>query len=107
VGWAIEKLALRCRWWIIGGQEAQMLSNAALEMMKHIASLYLSKNHPNHRGWSFERPTRDRVFPELAHGHGLIVRAVGEGRAERYRLTDFGYRWVMAYRDVAVADAAY
>ncbi len=84
-----------------------MLSNAALEMMKHIASLYLSKHHASHRGWSFERPARDRVFPELAHGHGLIVRAVGEGRVERYRLTDFGYRWVMAYRDVAVADAAY
>jgi hypothetical protein len=95
------------QWWIIEGEEAQMLSNAALEMMKHIAGLYLSAHHRNHRAWSFERPARDRVFPELAHGHGLIVRAVGEGRGERYRLTDFGHRWVMAYREVAVMDAAY
>jgi hypothetical protein len=91
---------------MMAGEEGRMLSSAALEMMKHIAGIYLSKSGPNHRVWWFERPEGDSTFRELSHGHGLIERGVG-GPAERYRLTDFGHRWVMAYRELAVADAAY
>ena len=39
-----------------------MLSSAALEMMKHIAGIYLSKSSPNHRAWWFERPEGDGAF---------------------------------------------
>ena len=89
---------------MIAGEEVRMLSTAALEMMKHIAGIYLSKSSPNHRAWWFERPEEDTTFRELSYGHGLIERGVG-GPAEKYRLTDFGHRWVMAYRELAVSDA--